>query len=226
MRRFVAPMVGTLALIPGLVLAQGMKNDPNKAVEGAGISVSGWTGRVDFPQRGEQIEQAKFATMGSGMHITTGPHVILWNPANVAKGNYTVHANLTKTQATAHEESYGIFIGGSNLDADNQNYLYCVVFGAGDYSVIIRDGAQTQQVVRRQPNDAVAKAGDNGSAKDDIAMTVSGDKISCAINGKEVWSAPKSEVVGPGKLASTDGIYGLRASHNLSIHVAGFGTAK
>jgi hypothetical protein len=48
----------------------------------------------------------------------------------------------------------------------------------------------------------------------DIAMSVSGDKVSCSINGTEVASYPKSEVVGAGKLKSTDGVWGIRFAHN------------
>ena len=218
MRKLVTLAFSALVVVPFAARAQGgMEKDPTKNVTGGGVKVSGWQARVDFPQRGQKVDQLKFEEMGGGFHITGGPHAIYWNPANVAKGNYTVGASMTKTAATEHPESYGIFIGGSNLDADNQSYLYCVVFGNGTFSVIHRAGSETHTIVGRQANDAVQKANDKGGAKDDIAMTVSADKVSCSINDKEVWSAPKT-----GMLANTDGIYGLRASHNLSIHVANF----
>jgi hypothetical protein len=55
---------------------------------------------------------------------------------------------------------------------------------------------------------------------------VKGDKISCAINGTVVASYDKSEVVGDGKLASTDGVYGIRFAHNTEGTVSGLTMTK
>ena len=225
MKRLVAAASAVLLSLPVMAHAQAMKNDdPTNKVAAGGILVEGWMGRTDA--QSESIKDDKFETMGSGMHMTTGPHAIFWNPANTASGNYTVKATLTKVKATPHAESYGLFIAGSNLDNGDQEYLYCVVFGSGFYSVIHRLGGETQKIVNRAVNAAVSKAGENGTAKDEIAMSVTSDNVSCSINGTEVWSAPKSTVLGQGKMSTTDGVYGLRASHNLSIHVAGFGMTK
>ena len=57
-------------------------------------------------------------------------------------------------------------------------------------------------------------------------MSVKGDKVSCIINGKEVASYSKSEVVGPGKLKSTDGMVGFRMGHNTDAHIADFSLTK
>jgi hypothetical protein len=224
MRKLVALGLGALLFVPAVGRTQGrMEKDPTAKASG-GVLVKGWMARPDRPT--QKVEDLRFEDMGGGFHITGGPHAIYWNPANVAKGNYTVRASMAKTKATAHDESYGIFIGGTNLDNDKQNYLYCVVFGSGAFSVIHRYGSETHKLADKTANAAVAKAGENGTAKDEIAMTVSDDKVSCSINGTEVWTMPKGEVIGMGKLESTDGIYGLRASHNLSIHVAGFGMSQ
>ena len=209
---------------PVAARGQAAKADPDMKVAG-GVMVKGWMGRTDRPN--QKIEDVKFEEMGGGFHITGGPHAIFWNPANTASGNYTVKATVSKTQATPHAESYGLFVAGSKLSDSDQNYLYCVVFGNGTYSVVHRAGAETHGLVSRKEDAAVAKASDKGTAKDDIAISVSASKVACSINGKEVWSAPRADVVGgAGKLASTDGKYGLRASHNLSIHVSNFGVTK
>lgn len=217
-------VLGTALLIFGAAGAQGQAADPTKAVSGGGVLVEGWTARVDKPA--DKVSDLKLEKMGPGMHITGGPHAIYYSPANVAKGNYTVKATLSKTKATPHEESYGLFIGGSKLDTDNQNYLYCVVFGGGNYMVRHRFGGELHTLQAKTMSDAAAKASAQGTARDEIAMSVTSDKVSCAINGKEVWSMSRADVVGPGKLESTDGVYGLRASHNLSIHVSNFGMTQ
>jgi hypothetical protein len=222
MRQGVLLTAALFALAP--VGLQAQAADPTAAVAGGGVLIDGWTARVDKPA--DKVSDLKLEKMGPGMHITGGPHAIYYSPANVAKGNYTVKATLSKTKATPHEESYGLFIGGSKLDADNQNYLYCVVFGGGNFMVRHRFGGELHTLQAKTMSDAAAKASAQGTARDEIAMSVTSDKVSCAINGKEVWSMARADAVGPGKLESTDGVYGLRASHNLSIHVSNFGMTQ
>jgi hypothetical protein len=55
---------------------------------------------------------------------------------------------------------------------------------------------------------------------------VKGDKVECAINGTVVASYDKSAVVGPGKLKSTDGVYGIRFAHNTEGTVSGLTVTK
>jgi len=50
--------------------------------------------------------------------------------------------------------------------------------------------------------------------------------VECAINGTVVASYPKSEVVGAGKLTSTDGMYGVRFGHNTEAVVTGLKVTK
>jgi len=60
----------------------------------------------------------------------------------------------------------------------------------------------------------------------DIAVSVKGDKVQCSINGTVVGTYNKSAVVGPGKLKSTDGVYGIRFSHNTEGLVSGLTVIK
>ena len=54
-------------------------------------------------------------------------------------------------------------------------------------------------------------------------VIVGAQKIQYLINGKEVYSMDRAQAVGTGKmLSSTDGIVGIRVSHNLDVHIAGF----
>jgi hypothetical protein len=76
-------------------------------------------------------------------------------------------------------------------------------------------------------NDAVHKAAGPGEpVTQEIAMSVKGGKVDCAINGTVVASYDKAAVVTDGKLKTTDGIYGLRFAHNTEVVVSGFGMTK
>lgn len=69
---------------------------------------------------------------------------------------------------------------------------------------------------------AVNKAtGKDQPVTQEIALSVKGDKVECAINNKVVASYNKSDLVSAGKLKSTDGVYGLRFAHNTEAIVTG-----
>lgn len=213
-------VVASMLVVVFAAQAAGAQADPTTAVAGAGIQVRGWQGRTDRAE--QKISEVKFVQMGTGFHLTGGPHAILWNTQNTATGEYTVTARLTKTprSTSTHEESYGLFIGGSDLNGAKQNYLYCVVFGTGNVMVRHRDGGDTHTLLGKTANPAVAKMGERG-ATDEIAMWVKGGRVGCSVNGTQVFSAAASDMIGPGKLVSTDGVFGIRASHNLDIHIEG-----
>ena len=204
-----------------------------RAVAGGGISAAGWTGRIDAGEakRGQVLSNAKLATEGSGLHVTTGPAVAYWNPSNTASGNYTVKATFTEPKymnVNDHPHPYGIFIGGNDMGTDKQTYLYCAAYGSGDF--IVRGfGPESFQLNGRrgEANAAVHKAAGPGSpVTQDIAVSVNGDKVNCAINGTVVATYNKADVVGAGKLKSTDGVYGVRFAHNTDGVVSGLTVTK
>jgi len=224
-----------VALAAALVApAVSSAQDASKAVAGGGISAPGWMGKVDAREAtgGAKIEDTKLVTMGPGLHVTTGPAAVYWNPANTASGNYTVTAKFTEREFMGlndHAHPYGIFIGGNDMGTDNQSLLYCAAYGNGNFIVrgfgpaaFALNGGRQGQV-----SEAVNKAAAKGQpVTQEIALKVSADKIECLINGKVAGTFPKADVVAAGKLKSTDGIYGLRFGHNTDAHVAGFAMTK
>ncbi|HVL66454.1 MAG TPA: hypothetical protein VM364_04235 [Vicinamibacterales bacterium] len=200
--------------------------DADRKVAGGGITVKGWKGMIDAgaAKKGATINDSKFMEMGGGFHLTIGPAATYWNPANTASGDYTVGATFAEGKSSAnHPHSYGIFIGGSKLDTPEQSYVYCVAYGNGTFLVRGFTGDKVVDYAKRQPHDAVKKAGEDGRVTQEIAWTVKGNRAECAINGAVVAGFDKSELVGPGKLESTDGIYGIRVSHNVDVMVTNFG---
>ena len=80
---------------------------------------------------------------------------------------------------------------------------------------------------RGEPNAAVKKAAGPGEpVTQEIAVSVKGDKVECAINGTVVGSYDKSALVTEGKLKSTDGVYGIRFAHNTDATVSGLTMTK
>ena len=232
MIRFALRSALTAAIVSFGVTTIGAQ-DAARVVAGGGITVPGWTGKIDAQEEkaGQVLNNAKLAPAGKGLQVTTGPAVTYWNPANKAEGNYTVKATFTESNYMGlndHPHPYGIVIAGNDLGTPQQSYLYCSAYGNGTF--IVRGfGPEPFQVGGRRPeeNPAVNKAAGKGSSvTQEIALSVKGDKIECAINGTVVGSYDKATLVTAGKLKSTDGIYGIRFAHNTDAVVTGLTVTK
>jgi hypothetical protein len=216
--------IAAVALLPGVSAAQGQM-ETSRAVAGGGISVPGWMGKIDASEEkaGQTLNASKLSKEGDALKVTTGPAVTYWNPANKVSGDYTVMATFREPKymsLNSHPHPYGIMIGGNDLGTDQQSYLYCAAYGNGNF--IVRGFGPTafQLNGRGAPSPAVHKAAAAGEpVSQDIAVSVKGDKVDCSINGTVVASYDKSAVVGPGKLKSTDGVYGIRFAHNTEAYV-------
>ena len=80
---------------------------------------------------------------------------------------------------------------------------------------------------RGEANAAVHKAAGPGQpVTQEIALSVKGDHVECAINGTVVGSYEKSALVTAGKLKSTDGVYGIRFAHNTDATVTDLTVTK
>jgi len=203
------------------------------AVQGGGISVDGWMGRIDpgEARAGQVLNNAKLSKVGDVLHVTTGPAVAYWHPSNTASGNYTVKATFTEPKYMSlnnHPHPYGVFIGGSDMGTDQQSYLYCAAYGNGTF--IVRGfGPDPFRVSegRATAHESVHKAaGKDQPVTQEIAINVHGDKVDCAINGTVVATYGRAAIVGAGKLKSTDGIYGIRFAHNTEGTVSGLTMTK
>ena len=221
-----------LTLIPASLPAQAQEG-ASRSIEGGGISVPGWTGKIDASEEkaGQALNNAKLSKDGDALHVTTGPAVTYWNPANTASGNYTVKATFNEPKymsLNTHPHPYGIFIAGNDMGTADRSYLYCAAYGDGRY--IVRGfGPEPFQMNSRRgdANPAVNKAAGPGQpVTQEIALSVAGDQVKCAINGTVVATYDKSAVVTAGKLKSTNGVYGLRFAHNTDATVTGLGVTK
>jgi hypothetical protein len=254
MKGSILVLVMTIAAVPAIRAQQaaGAAQQPqevSKAVKDGGIKVAGWQGKMDDSKEnaGLTVNDARLAADGKVLHVTTGPSMTYWNPANKATGDYTVKATFTESDymgLNSHPHPYGIVIAGNDLGTAKQSYLYCAAYGDG--RAIVRGFGEPQptdppaaqysaaavgsfMMNGRQgaPNAAINKAAaTHASVTQEIAMSVKGDKVSCTINGTEVASYTKAELVVPGKLTSTNGVYGIRFGHNTDAIVTGLSLIK
>ena len=189
--------------------ATGAGADPDKNV-GGGALPAGYTARTD--KADAKITDAKYTADGNSWDVSTGPAHIVYAAKDVASGAYTASTTIDQLEAPAHPEAYGIFIGGHDLDNDNQTYTYFLVRGTGDLAVKVREGGSTRDVLKWTPSADVPKADGSGKARYDLAVQVTNDAVKFMVNGKQAASVSKAGM-------PTDGIAGLRINHNLHVKV-------
>lgn len=205
--------------------------DPDKIIPGGGIFVQGWTGKIDASsvRQRRTLNDAKFVQEGNALHVTTGPAATYWNPANTASGDYTVKATFLEPrfmELNSHPHSYGIFIAGNDMGTDQMSLVYCVAYGDG--TALMRGfGGPAVFTLLNAPNAAVHKAAAIGQpVTQEIAWRVKGGRAECSVNGTVITGYDRAQLVGPGKLHSIDGVYGIRFTHNVEAVITGFSMTK
>ena len=223
-------VVAVAAALVAVGTGTAFQMDPDRVVPGGGVLVQGWQGQIPDAGNAGKVEHSKLSGTPAALVINSGPPMIYWNPANTASGDYTVKATFTEPKlksASSHSHPYGIFVGGNKLGTPQATLVYCAAYGERNRFIVRGFGPAVFNLNGRGgTNPAVSAAAADGSVKQDIAMSVKGGNVSCTINGAEVGTYAKADTVGAGKLESTDGIYGIRVSHNIDVNVTGLTMTK
>jgi hypothetical protein len=184
----------------------------------------GWQVRIDNstnPADPDNTPNLKFMAMGNGFHVTGGPAGVFWNPANAAKGDFTLTATFNLMRPSGHVNYYGLVFGGDALEGAAQNYIYFLVAQDGTFMVSHRAGAQVHPVQAKTKHASIRTPGADGRSNNTLEVRVAGNTISYVVNGTVVHTTPKS-----GMTAKTDGLTGVRINHQLDVHVDGFAVKR
>jgi hypothetical protein len=202
------------ALVALLAAPLSAQDHADHAAAGGGIAPEGWTVRAD---RGD-AKNAKITTMGKGLHVTTGPAIILYRADTKGSGPFHTLATFTQTKPSEHAEGYGLIVGGQDLEGAGQKYVYFLVRQDGSYLIKRRDGDKTTDVSKGWVQHAAIKKPDaKGSSTNLLEVDDKRDtnKLVFKANGQEVYSTDA-------KSMALDGVVGLRVNHNLDVHIEGF----
>jgi hypothetical protein len=187
---------------------QGGDSDPDRAVK-AGSLPPGWSVR---PDRGT-ASQINLTIAGGVYHFTMGPAGTFYRGDWTKSGDYQFTARLTQTKAPTHPISYGLMIGGSDMEGPNRTYSYFLVRNQGDYYIANREGDKRPQTVADwKLHPAIVKQGEDGRQTNTLGIRVQGDDVIFTVNGTEVTRLPKSKL-------HTDGMFAFRIGHNLDVDV-------
>jgi hypothetical protein len=188
--------------------------DSDHAAPGGGSVPAGWSVRADEAD----ARNARIVSMGSGLHLTLGPAVILYRADTRGAGPFHTLATFTQTRPSKHPEGYGLFVGGQGLEGAEQKYVYFLIRQDGSYLVKRRDGEKTTDVSKGWVKHPAVKQPDaKGSATNLLEVDNKRDpkRVGFLVNGQEVFGADA-------KTMDLSGIVGIRANHNLDLHVEGF----
>ena len=189
----------------------------------AAQSPAGWKVRADRSTSATDPDGAgtiKFTAAGKGFHAVNPQAAVYWNPANTAKGAYTLKGTFTLNQPSGHTNYYGLVFGGSGLEGAGQAYTYFLVAQDGTFLVKKRIGdAKTDDVVAKTPNAAIKKPDASGKSTNVLEVRVGADKVDYVVNGTVVGSSPKTGL-------ATDGVWGIRVNHLLNVNVEDIGVGK
>jgi hypothetical protein len=179
-----------------------------------GVIPDGWQVRLD--RAAATVDQVTFMSHDGYVHLVLGPSGLFYRPEHVASGEYTAAATFTQNRAPHHPESYGLFVGGRDLDGEGQDYLYFLVRGDGRYLVKHRGGAETHTLIDWTEHPAVRPADAEGKATNTLAVQAGDFGVRFLVNGTEVGELARVPYL------TTDGIVGLRVNHNLDVKVQDF----
>ena len=159
-----------------------MQHDPDKKVVGAPLP-AGWMGRTDRPD--QKLADAKFVTMGTGFHVTSGPAAVYWSERYKAKGPFSASATFQQTRNPSHPEAYGILFQGEKLNEAGQSYVYFLVRGDGKFLVNHRAGSDVQKIIGWTESAAAHKADAKGVATNTLSVDATRpDSIRLLVNGR------------------------------------------
>ncbi len=170
-----------------------------------------WKVRLDHPTA--SMDDLYFVDMPPGWHITTGPAAILYDPARVGEGAFTIDTEIFQFPTHRVREAYGIIFGGRDLEADGQTYVYFLIRGDGRFLVKQRTGSATETLVPWTAHEAIIPRGPGEENIKNVLRVVAGaETVAFFVNDTEVASVPRADL-------ECDGIVGLRLNHSVNLHV-------
>jgi hypothetical protein len=202
------------AFISFPVLAQ------NKSGGKTGKIPQGWN--VRFDHSSANMSDVKFTDKNNVLHFNADASgaAIYYKTNMTASGSYSVQGKFNQLERTKHPEAYGLFIGGNNLQKDNQHYLYFLIRQDGKFLIKNRKGSDTESIVGWTASDAVKAMKTSQPTTNTLKIKRGENAVTFLVNGTKVKQIPVS------KLHYLDGIAGLRINHHLNVKVSDFHLSK
>lgn len=185
-----------LALAPSAALAQATRP-------------AGWKVRTDS---GAPETAVAHQQMPPGWHITTGPAAILYDPVNQGRGRYAIEAEIFLFPGDTNE-GFGVFLGGSNLEAPGASWTAFLITRDGNALVEKRAYDATSVIYPATRATSVKPHPGQGTSHNIIRVLVQGDSVIFSANGERITALPSQGL-------SLEGTFGFRVGNQVNLHIS------
>jgi hypothetical protein len=178
-----------------------------------------WKARYDD---GTAETERRFVVMRPGWHVFAGPGGLFWDPGSYASGAFAVSSTIflfpegdpEQSGSTRLDSPFGLFLGGSGMDADGARYVAFELRNDGRFRIAEHTGGASRDLVPWTAHDAVVTsgAGATGPVENVLAVDVRGDRTVFHLNDRQLAELP-------GDRTALEGLIGVRAGAGLSLHV-------
>ena len=202
------------------IAAVALMASPLAAQSGHNLERPGhWKARYDD---GTGAPERRFVVMRPGWHVFDGPGGLFWDPGSYASGAYAVSGTIFlfpegdpgQSGSTRLDSSFGLFLGGSGLEADEVRYVAFELRNDGHFRIAEHTGAKENDFVSWTEHDAIETLATDatGPLKNVLGVDVRSDRVVFYVNDAEVAELPAERL-------PLDGAIGLRAGDGLSLHI-------
>jgi hypothetical protein len=164
-----------------------------------------WRWVTDAPDSAFQ-----FVAMPPGWHITAGPGMLLYDPANVARGRYAVETEIFLFPGTSPGE-HGVFLAGTGLDGAPE-YVAFLIRRDGGVAVERRSGGTVTPLVPWSIAAAVQQPSGSDAVKNTLRIGVEADSLRFDVNGARVATLARGDW-------PLDGVLGFRVGAATNLHI-------
>ena len=154
-----------------------------------------------------------FANMAPGWHITTGPGVVLFNPAVRAAGRFRLETEFFLFPNPT-EQPVGLFVGGTGLEGPlaSVQWFGLLVRRDGTAGVVHNHGIEHHPMVPYARADSLPPHPGAESQRISLVIDVEADSVRFFVNRGRVAAVPRAN-------ANLDGPFGFRVGQGLNLHV-------
>ncbi|MCY3968643.1 MAG: hypothetical protein OXG74_01820 [Acidobacteria bacterium] len=177
--------------------------------------------KVGYDGSNEAAER-NFVVMRPGWHVYAGPRSLLWDPGRFASGNYAVKSTIylfpkgdpERSGSTRVDTPFGLFLGGRDLEGDEQTYVTFQIDNVGRFRIARHTGDDIEELVPWTAHDGVSVLDDSATspAENVLEVDVRGEQTIFYIGGEAVADLPSDEL-------DLNGLIGLSAGEGLSLHI-------
>jgi len=157
----------------------------------------------------------RFVEMPPGWHVTAGRGVILYNPAATARGEFRIESEGFLFDPSGAGGTYGLILGGRQLDSDDQRYVSFEIGPDGNFAVRHQADFESTELAAGIHEAIHRWTGKDATVQNVLSVDAGAVTVRFRVNDDTVAELPRPAV-------DPDGVIGFRIDSGLNIHITTF----